>query len=118
MEDWWIHDRLRILIIVTCKILALVVIECYDQSCVRVLGSAVGKIVVGLDDRCVEGDRMHLHSSPEFALLKGLQVKAGDNAKIVSTTTKGKIQIGVRVDIDVCDFAICENDLIAVSYVR
>lgn len=115
MEDGRIHDRFRIIIKVTCKVLAFVIIKRYDQSGVGVLRSVIGEIIIGLDDGCIEGDRMHFRPSPELSLCKGLQVKAGDNAKIVPATAKSKIQIGVRVDVDVCDFAICEHDLTDVS---
>ena len=117
MKYWRIHDWLGILIIVTSKVLALVIIKCCDQSCVGVLGSVVGEIVKGLDEGCVEGDRIQGYSSPELALLEGLQVKAGDNAKIVPATTKGKIQIGVRESIDIHNFAICKNNLTPFNHI-
>lgn len=60
---------------------------------------------------------MQFESSPELALLKSLKVKAGDNSKIVPTTAKGKVQIGMRVDIDVRNFAICKNDLPAFNHI-
>lgn len=60
---------------------------------------------------------MQLEPSPELALLKSLKVKAGDNSKVVPTTTKRKVQIGVRVDIDVYNFAICKNDLSAFNHI-
>lgn len=117
MEDWRIHDRFRVLIIVTCEVLALIIIKRYDQSRVWVLEGVVGEIIQSLDDGCVAGDLIGYHASPELALRKGLKVKAGDDAKIVPATTKGEVQIRERVDIDVCNFAIRKNDLSAVSHI-
>lgn len=60
-----------------------------------------------VDGRVVEGE-----ASPHVALVECLQIKTGHDAKVVASTTKGKVQVRMRGCIDIQHTPVGDDKLI------
>ena len=66
---------------------------------------------------CRRGDGINAESTPQLALLKGYEVEAGNNAKIVASTFQSSEKIRMIVSVGIDDFPRAKNNLDSCQYI-
>lgn len=86
-----------------------------DGLCIAVVGHVVGHIDESVCKLVLNTivEEVGLRSTPNLSLLKGVELQLGDNAKVVTTTTKSPVKISeTATSLGVSDGTIGQDDLV------
>lgn len=106
------RGREGVVVIVDEEVGALKICVCCDEGGVRILGGVVGEIFEGFADGCVCGGRVDGVAAPHKPLGEGFQVEAGDDAEVVAAAAEGKVEVWVRLLVNVPDLAVRQYYLV------
>lgn len=98
--------REGVFVIVDEDVGALKICVCYDKGGVRILGAVIGEVFEGFADGCVCGRRVDGVAAPHKTLGEGFQVEAGDDAEVVAAAAESKVEVWVRLLVNVPDLAV------------
>ena len=101
MEYRRIDNRLGVFVVVAEDILAFGVGDSRYQSSIRILRGLVGEVFESGVYGLVGADVIHDHASPHASLFERVEVKAGDDSKVVAATPQREVEIGMRGIVDV-----------------
>ena len=101
MKNRRIDDRLGVFIVVTENVLAFGVGDGRYQSSIRIVRGIVGEVFESGVDGFVGADVIHNHASPHTSLCERVEVKAGDDSKVVAATPQCEVEIRMGGIVDV-----------------